>query len=217
MMIRSLGVTMIALAALAMPVAAQAPAAASSPAAKLRNPATLKETAPAMYKVKFDTSAGVFVVQAHRDWAPIGADRFYNLVKNGFYDEVRFFRVLDGFMAQFGMSGNPGIQAAWRTQQLKDDPVTQSNKRGYITFATAGPNTRTTQVFINFADNASLDAQGFAPFGQVVEGMTVVDKLYSGYGRNNVPDQGRLTAEGNAYLLKSYPKLDYIKKATVEP
>lgn len=216
MTIRSIGVTMIALAALAMPVAAQAPAA-SSPVAKLRNPATLKETAPAMYKVKFDTSAGVFVVQAHRDWAPIGADRFYNLVKNGFYDEVRFFRVLDGFMAQFGMSGNPGIQAAWRTQQLKDDPVTQSNKRGYITFATAGPNTRTTQVFINFADNASLDAQGFAPFGQVVEGMTVVDKLYSGYGRNNVPDQGRLTAEGNAYLLKSYPKLDYIKKATIEP
>lgn len=216
MTIRSLAVTLITLAALAMPVAAQAPAA-PSPAAKLRNPATLKETAPAMYKVKFDTSGGVFVVQVHRDWAPIGADRFYNLVKNGFYDEVRFFRVLDGFMAQFGMSGNPGIQAAWRTQQLKDDPVTQSNKRGYITFATAGPNTRTTQVFINFADNASLDAQGFAPFGQVVEGMTVVDKLYSGYGRNNVPDQGRLTAEGNAYLAKSYPKLDYIKKATVEP
>lgn len=216
MTIRSYAVTAIALAALAMPVAAQAPAA-STPAAKLRNPATLKETAPAMYKVKFDTSAGVFVVQVHRDWAPIGANRFYNLVKNGFYDEVRFFRVLDGFMAQFGMSGNPGIQAAWRTQQLKDDPVTQSNKRGYITFATAGPNTRTTQVFINFADNASLDAQGFAPFGQVVEGMTVVDKLYSGYGRNNVPDQGRLTAEGNAYLLKSYPKLDYIKKATIEP
>lgn len=216
MTIRSIGVIMIALAALAMPVAAQAPAA-SSPAAKLRNPATLKETAPAMYKVKFDTSAGVFVVQVHRDWAPIGADRFYNLVKNGYYDDVRFFRVLDGFMAQFGMHGNPSIQAAWRTQPLKDDPVKQSNKRGYITFATAGPNTRTTQAFINFGDNASLDAQGFAPFGQVVEGMAVVDKLYSGYGRNNVPDQGRITTEGNAYLAKSYPKLDYIKKATVEP
>jgi peptidyl-prolyl cis-trans isomerase A (cyclophilin A) len=114
------------------------------------------------------------------------------------------------------MHGNPGIQAAWRTQQLKDDPVKQSNKRGYITFATAGPNTRTTQVFINFEDNAALDAQGFAPFGQVVEGMDVVDKLYSGYGRNNVPDQGRITKEGNAYLQKNYPRLDYIKKASIE-
>jgi peptidyl-prolyl cis-trans isomerase A (cyclophilin A) len=216
MMIRSFAVTAIALGALVVPVAGQAPAPLS-PAAKLRNPATLNETAPAMYKVKFDTSAGVFVVQVHRDWAPIGADRFYNLIKNGFYDDVRFFRVLDGFMAQFGMSGNPGITAAWRTTQMKDDPVKQSNKRGYITFATAGPNSRTTQVFINFQDNANLDGQGFAPFGQVVDGMNVVDKLYSGYGRNNVPDQGRITTEGNAYLLKSYPKLDYIKKATIEP
>jgi len=217
MMLRSLAATAIALVTLGAPLAAAQGAAPLSPAAKLRNPATLKEIAPAMYKVKFDTSAGVFVVQVHRDWAPLGADRFYNLVKNGFYDDVRFFRVLDGFMAQFGMSGNPGIQAAWRNQQLKDDPVKQSNKRGYVTFATAGPNSRTTQVFINFDDNASLDAQGFAPFGQVVEGMNVVDKLYSGYGRNNVPDQGRITTEGNAYLTKSYPKLDYIKKATIEP
>ena len=217
MTIRSLAATAIALVTLGAPLAAAQGAAPLSPAAKLRNPATLKEIAPAMYKVKFDTSAGVFVVQVHRDWAPLGADRFYNLVKNGFYDDVRFFRVLDGFMAQFGMSGNPGIQAAWRNQQLKDDPVKQSNKRGYVTFATAGPNSRTTQVFINFDDNASLDAQGFAPFGQVVEGMNVVDKLYSGYGRNNVPDQGRITTEGNAYLTKSYPKLDYIKKATIEP
>jgi len=216
-MLRSLAATAIALVTLGAPLAAAQGAAPLSPAAKLRNPATLKEIAPAMYKVKFDTSAGVFVVQVHRDWAPLGADRFYNLVKNGFYDDVRFFRVLDGFMAQFGMSGNPGIQAAWRNQQLKDDPVKQSNKRGYVTFATAGPNSRTTQVFINFDDNASLDAQGFAPFGQVVEGMNVVDKLYSGYGRNNVPDQGRITTEGNAYLTKSYPKLDYIKKATIEP
>ena len=207
----------IALTALAIPVAASAQAAPLSSAAKLRNPATLTAKAPAMYKAKFDTSAGVFVIQVHRDWAPLGADRFYNLVSNGFYDDVRFFRVLDGFMAQFGMHGNPGIQAAWRNQQLKDDPVKQTNKRGYVSFATAGPNTRTTQVFINFEDNAALDKQGFAPFGEVVEGMAVVDKLYSGYGRNNVPDQGRITAEGNAYLMKSYPKLDYIKKATIEP
>src|SRR5438552_10027364 len=190
--------------------------AANPNRAKLLTPAQLTEKAPDTFKARFDTSAGVFVIDVHRDWAPLGADRFYNLVKNGFYDDVRFFRVLDGFMAQFGMSGNPGIQAAWRNQQLKDDPVKQSNKRGYVTFATAGPNSRTTQVFINFDDNASLDAQGFAPFGQVVEGMNVVDKLYSGYGRNNVPDQGRITTEGNAYLAKSYPKLDYIKKATIE-
>jgi peptidyl-prolyl cis-trans isomerase A (cyclophilin A) len=212
----SLSVTAAAVAAVLLAGAAHAQAPLT-PAAKLRNPATANETAPATYKARFETSAGVFVVQVTRDWAPIGADRFYNLVKNGFYDDVRFFRVLDGFMAQFGMSGNPGIQAAWRTAQLKDDPVKQSNKRGYITFATAGPNTRTTQVFINFEDNAPLDAQGFAPFGQVVEGMDVVDKLYSGYGRNNVPDQARITKEGNAYLTKSYPRLDYVKKATIEP
>jgi peptidyl-prolyl cis-trans isomerase A (cyclophilin A) len=173
MTIRLLALTVTA-AMLAIPAAGQAPGA-TSPAAKLRNPATANETAPAMYKARFDTSAGAFVVQVHRDWAPIGADRFYNLVKNGFYDDVRFFRVLDGFMAQFGMSGNPGIQAAWRTQQLKDDPVKQSNRRGTISFATAGPNTRTTQVFINYVDNKQLVAQGFAPFGEVVEGMEVVD------------------------------------------
>jgi peptidyl-prolyl cis-trans isomerase A (cyclophilin A) len=218
MKVCSLAAAVVALAVLAVPVAASAQAAAPlSPAAKLRNPATLKEQAPPTYKTKFDTSAGVFVIEVHRDWAPLGADRFYNLVKNGYYDDVRFFRVLDGFMAQFGMHGNPGIQAAWRTQQLKDDPVKQSNKRGFVTFAHAGPNTRTTQVFINFGNNASLDAQGFPPFGQVVQGMEVVDKLYKGYGSNNVPDQGRITTEGNAYLAKSYPKLDYIKKATIEP
>jgi peptidyl-prolyl cis-trans isomerase A (cyclophilin A) len=214
MVIRSRSVA-AAVAALVIPVAAYAQAAPSA-AAKLRNPSMMTEQAPATYKARFDTSAGVFVIQVNREWAPIGADRFYNLVKNGFYDDVRFFRVLDGFMAQFGMNGNPGIQAAWRNAQLKDDPVKQSNKRGFVSFATAGPNTRTTQAFINYADNSSLDAQGFAPFGQVVEGMEVVDKLYSGYGRSNVPDQGRILKEGNAYLLKSYPKLDYIKKATIE-
>jgi peptidyl-prolyl cis-trans isomerase A (cyclophilin A) len=214
----SFSVTTATVAALLLTgaTAARAQQAPLTPAAKLRNPAAANETAPATYKARFETSAGVFVVQVNRDWAPIGADRFYNLVKNGFYDEVRFFRVLDGFMAQFGMSGNPGVQAAWRNAQLKDDPVKQSNKRGYITFATAGPNSRTTQVFINFEDNAPLDKQGFAPFGQVIEGMDVVDKLYSGYGRNNVPDQGRITKEGNAYLAKEYPRLDYVKKATIE-
>jgi peptidyl-prolyl cis-trans isomerase A (cyclophilin A) len=219
MMNRSIAVATIAVAAFAVPVSLFAQAAAPmSAAAKLRNPATLKEQAPPTYKAKFDTSAGIFVIEVHRDWAPLGADRFYNLVKNGFYDDVRFFRVLEGFMAQFGMNGNPGITAAWRTQQLKDDVSgKQSNKRGYVTFAHAGPNSRTTQVFINFQDNTSLDAQGFPPIGQVVQGMEVVDKLYSGYGRSNVPDQGRITTEGNAYLTKAYPKLDYVKKATIEP
>ena len=161
---------------------------------------------------------GRFVIEVHREWAPLGADRFYNLVKNGFYDDIRFFRVLDGFMAQFGMHGDPAIQSAWGRANFNDDPVKQSNKKGYVTFAkSSAPNSRSTQVFINFVDNTGLDAQGFAPFGQVVEGMENVDKLYSGYGRQNVPDQGRITAEGNAYLAKEYPKLDYIKKATIAP
>ncbi|HEX7669211.1 MAG TPA: peptidylprolyl isomerase [Polyangiaceae bacterium] len=202
----------VALAATAIPGAQ-----AGANKAKLLNPAALVEKAPDTYKARFDTSAGVFVIEVHRDWAPLGADRFYNLVKNGFYDDVRFFRVLDGFMAQFGMNGDPAVQAVWGQRNYKDDPVKQSNKRGYATFAKTGaPNSRSTQVFLNFADNASLDAQGFAPFGEVTTGMNVVDKLYSGYGRNNVPDQGRITTEGNAYLQKTYPKLDYVKKATIE-
>ena len=216
MTIRSLAVTAIALAALAMPVAAQAQADAAK--AKLRTPAAFKEMAPAKYKAKFDTTAGVFVVEVTRAWAPLGADRFYNLVKNGFYDDVRFFRVLDGFMAQFGMNGDPTIQGPWSKSNFPDDPVKESNKRGYITFAkTSAPNSRSTQVFINFGDNSQLDKDGFAPFGRVTEGMNVVDKLYTGYGGNNVPDQGRIIAEGNAYLQKSYPKLDVVKKATIEP
>jgi len=188
--------------------------------AKLKTPAQLSETAPATYKARFDTTKGAFVVDVQRAWAPIGADRFYNLVKNGFYDDCRFFRVLDGFMAQFGINGDPAIQTAWRSANLKDDPVKESNKRGYITFATGGPNTRTTQVFISFGDNASLDRQGFAPFGRIVSGMDVVDKLHSGYGEGapsgRGPSQGRIQTEGNAYLMKEFPMLDYVKKATIE-
>jgi len=186
---------------------------------KLRNPAGLTEQAPATFNANFDTSKGVFVITAHRDWAPNGADRFYNLVKNGFYDDVRFFRVIDGFMAQFGIHGNPAVAAAWRSANIKDDPVKQTNKRGFVVFATAGPNTRTTQLFINFGDNAALDKQGFAPFGEVTKGMDVVDKIYNGYGegapRGKGPDQGRLQSEGNAYLVKEFPKLDYVKTATI--
>jgi peptidyl-prolyl cis-trans isomerase A (cyclophilin A) len=186
---------------------------------KLRNPAALTEQAPATFNANFDTSKGLFVITVHRDWAPNGADRFYNLVKNGFYDDVRFFRVIDGFMAQFGIHGNPAVASAWRQAQIKDDPVKQSNKRGFVVFATAGPNTRTTQLFINFGDNTALDKQGFAPFGEVTKGMDVVDKIYNGYGegapRGRGPDQGRLQAEGNAYLAKDFPKLDYVKTATI--
>jgi peptidyl-prolyl cis-trans isomerase A (cyclophilin A) len=185
----------------------------------LGNPAALNEQAPPVYKVNVDTSRGRFVLEVHRDWAPIGADRFYNLVKNGFYDNARFFRVISGFMVQFGINGDPKVSAVWREANIKDDPVRQSNQRGSISFATAGPNTRTTQVFINFADNRALDRMGFAPFGRVASGMDTVDALYSGYGEGapsgNGPDQQRLQSEGNAYLTQSFAKLDYIKKATI--
>jgi peptidyl-prolyl cis-trans isomerase A (cyclophilin A) len=195
--------------------------AAPASAQNLANPAALDEPAPATYKVRFDTSKGPFVVEVHRDWAPNGADRFYNLVKNGFFDNARFFRVISGFMVQFGINGDPKISAVWREARIQDDPVAQSNQRGFITFATAGPNTRTTQVFINYADNTRLDSQGFAPFGRVVSGMNdVVDALFNVYGEGapsgQGPEQGRVQREGNAYLTKDFAKLDYIKKATVE-
>ncbi len=193
--------------------------AGSASAGDLSKPATLNQQAPGVYKAKFDTSKGTFVVEVNRDWAPNGADRFYNLVSNGFYDNARFFRVIDGFMVQFGISGDPNLSAVWRNANIKDDPVKQSNARGTVTFATAGPNTRTTQVFINFGDNAGLDRQGFSPFGKVVSGMEVVDSLYNGYGEGapngNGPDQGGIQQYGNAYLQKSFPKLDYIEKATI--
>ncbi len=187
----------------------------------LKNPAALNETAPATFNVKFDTSAGAFVVKVHRDWAPRGADRFYNLVKNGFYDDCRFFRVISGFMVQFGINGDPDVMNAWRGAMIKPDPVKETNRRGTITYAMGGsPDTRTTQVFINFGDNSSLDKQGFAPFGEVTSGMNVVDKIYSGYGEGapsgKGPEQGKIQMEGNKYLTKSFPKLDYIKTATIE-
>jgi peptidyl-prolyl cis-trans isomerase A (cyclophilin A) len=196
---------------LAMPAMAQS---------NLGNPAALTEQAPATYKARFETSKGAFVVQVTRAWAPTGADRFYNLVKNGFFDDTRFFRNIAGFMVQFGLNGDPAINAKWRVARIQDDKVTQHNTRGTITFATSGPNARTTQVFINFADNSQLDGMGFAPFGKIVSGMDVVDKLYSGYGEGAPngagPDQMRIQTEGNAYLAKGFPKLDTVKKATIE-
>src|SRR5215831_2576721 len=190
----------------------------------LTKPSSLNERAPDVYKVKFDTTAGVFIVEVHSDWAPKGADRFYNLVKNGFYDNNRFFRVIRSprpFMAQFGINGDPAISAKWLNANIPDDPVTQHNVRGMITFATGGPNTRTTQLFINYDDNSRLDESGFSPFGNVVSGMEIVDKLYAGYGegapQGSGPDQDRIQSEGNAYLNKNFPLLDYIKTAHVLP
>jgi len=208
---------LILMLAPALLLALAAPALAQS---ALSNPAGLTEQAPATYKARFDTSKGPFVIEVHRAWAPRGADRFYNLVKNGFYDDVRFFRVLGGFMAQFGINGDPALMAKWRVARIADDPVKQSNQRGMVSFATAGPGTRTTQVFINFGNNGSLDGMGFAPFGKVVSGMNVVDSLYADYGEGapsgRGPDQGRLQTEGNAYLKKNFGRLDYVKKATIE-
>lgn len=210
------------LTALALALAVTLHTAAVAQAPSLKNPAALKEEAPVTYKARFDTSAGVFVIQVNRDWAPLGADRFYNLVKNGFYDDARFFRAISGFMVQFGIHADPAISAVWRNARIGVDPVKQGNKPMRITYAMGGsPDTRTTQVFINFGNNsASLDKLGFASFGEVVEGADVVKKIFTGYGegapRGKGPEQGRIQMEGNAYLNKEFPKLDYIKKATIE-
>lgn len=195
--------------------------AGDGPASPLLNPrsAAMNQTAPSTFKAKFETSKGDFIVEVQRDWAPNGVDRFYSLVQNGFYDNARFFRVISGFMAQFGISGDPKVSAVWREQRIQDDPVKQSNKRGYITYATAGPNSRTTQLFINYGDNSRLDQMGFAPFGRISEGMPVVDQLYADYGegapQGRGPNQGRVQAEGNDYLMKDFAQLDYIKRATI--
>ncbi|MGD0427975.1 MAG: peptidylprolyl isomerase [Candidatus Acidiferrales bacterium] len=179
----------------------------------LLHPATLTAKAPDVYEVTFKTTAGDFVVTVTRAWAPLGADRFYNLVRHGFFTDAAFFRVVPGFIVQFGLSANPAVNKVWDKASIKDDPVTQSNHTAYLTFATAGANTRTTQLFINLGENGSLDAQGFAAFGQVTTGMDVVQKIYSGYGES--PDQALITSQGKAYLDKSFPKLDHIISATV--
>ncbi len=181
----------------------------------LMNPASLHAKAPELYKAQFTTTRGDFVVEVHREWAPLGADRFYNLVKNGYFTNAAFFRVVPGFIVQFGLNANPAVNKVWMNANIKDDPVMGSNKRGTLVFATAGPNTRTTQLFINFGDNAGLDRQGFAPFGTVTDGMDVVDKIYPGYGER--PDQQRITEEGKAYLDKNFPMLDSIKAARILP
>jgi peptidyl-prolyl cis-trans isomerase A (cyclophilin A) len=200
-----------------------APSASTTPTEPAHNyvkelvsPTKLKEKAPDTYKVRFDTTRGQFTMTVTRAWAPLGADRFYNLVKHHFYDNAAFFRVVPQFVVQFGINANPAVSAAWKHTEIKDDPVTQTNKRGAIVFATAGPNTRTTQVFINLKDNNRLDGMGFAPFGVVDgNGMNVVEMMYEGYGDSAGPDQDQLEKQGDPYLLKGWPKLDHIKTATL--
>ncbi len=207
----------------AAPQSAQ-PATAATPAKapvspQLLEPEKATQKAPDKFKAKFTTTKGDFTVEVTRDWAPNGADRFYNLVKIGYFTDIAFFRAVDGFMVQFGIHGDPRVSTAWRSAQIPDDPPKESNKRGYLTFATSGPNSRTTQLFINYGDNARLDSMGFAPIGKVIEGMDVVDSLYKGYGegapRGAGPDQGRIQFQGNAYLREQFPKLDYIKSVTL--
>lgn len=183
--------------------------------------APVEEKAPGVFRVRFDTSKGPFVIEARKDWAPRGTDRFFELVKAGFYDEARFFRVLPRFVIQFGINKDPKMSELWSQLQIVDDPSKQSNTRGTVTFAKRGPNSRTTQIFINMADNLSLDGTGFPPFGKVVEGMEVVEKLYPGYGEmspnGNGPDPIKIQAMGNEYLIRNFPQLDFIKTARVLP
>lgn len=188
----------------------------------LLNPGSdvMSQEAPAVFTAKFETTKGDILIEVHRAWAPQGADRFYNLVQHGFYAECRFFRVVAEFMAQIGIHGDPAVTRAWMRANLLDDPVKQSNTRGFVTYAkSAAPNSRTTQIFINYGDNSSLDRQGFAPFGKVVKGMDVVDALYAGYGeaapRGSGPDQMQVMLQGNAYLAEGFPKLDYVKACSI--
>ncbi|HJY86425.1 MAG TPA: peptidylprolyl isomerase [Candidatus Acidoferrales bacterium] len=189
----------------------------TGPDPALLHPEALKEKAPEVYEVKFATTKGDFLLKVTRAWAPLGADRFYNLARHHFYDGASFFRVLPGFVVQFGISPYPQVSEAWRNARIKDDAVKQKNRRGFVSFATSGPHTRTTQVFVNLADNSALDGMGFSPFAEVVEGMNVVEQLYSGYGEGapagRGPRQDLIEARGKAYLDKEFAKLDSIKTA----
>lgn len=197
------------------------PPTTTASAAMELDPSKATQTAPATYKARFTTTKGDFVIEVRRDWAPQGADRFYNLVKMGYYNDTPFFRVIEGFMVQFGINGDPAVNAKWIGARIPDDPAAgHTNARGMVSFATSGPNSRTTQVFINFGDNGRLDGMGFTPIGQVTQGMDVVDSLYKGYGegapRGAGPEQDRLQREGNSYTRRDFPKLDFTKTAVIE-
>jgi peptidyl-prolyl cis-trans isomerase A (cyclophilin A) len=203
----------LALVTLCACVAVGVASAASPP--QLLHPETLHAKAPATYRVSFKTTKGTFVVTVHRAWSPRGADRFYNLARAHFFDGVTFFRVLKGFVVQFGISGDPKVAAAWQNATIKDDPVKVSNTPGTVTYADAGPDTRSTQVFVNYGSNTNLDAQGFSPFGRVTSGMSVVNKLYAGYGDQPSSMQQQITEQGNAFLRKQFPKLDHVVTARI--
>ncbi len=214
--------SLLAAVAVARADDAKTNAASAAPAAPgFADPSALTEQAPEAFKAQFNTTKGKIVIEVIRSLSPKGADRFYNLVRSGYFKDVAFFRVIPGFMCQFGIHGDPAVSAKWREAKIGDDPVKGSNTRGTITFATAGPNTRTTQLFINFGDNANLDGMGFSPFGKVLEGMDVVDKINGEYGEGapggRGPNQGRVQTEGNDYLKKDFPNLDYIKSASIVP
>jgi peptidyl-prolyl cis-trans isomerase A (cyclophilin A) len=203
------------------PAGPSAGAAGKSAAASfdrtLLRPTMLKEKAPETFQVKFETTRGDFTMEVTRAWAPMGVDRFYNLVKHHYYDNMVVFRAVPGFVVQFGISSYPAVNAAWRNSDIQDDPVTQSNKRGYVTYAkTSQPNSRSTQIFISFKDNSFLDSQGFAPFATVdAAGMKVVEMLYDQYGDQPTNEQDQISKLGKAYLDSKYPKLDVIKHATI--
>ena len=204
----------------AAPPETAAPAPTLSPAEaarqRLLNPAQLDEKAPETFRAKFTTSKGDFILEITRAWSPNGADRFYNLVKNGYYNDCRFFRVIDNFMVQFGINGDPSLNQVLSQARISDDPVKQSNQRGYVTFAMTGqPNSRTTQIFINYKDNSFLDAQNFTPFGRVIDGMDIVDSFFNEYQEVPSENQQQIQAQGNAYLNKQFPKLDYVKNASI--
>jgi len=225
MKIRFGTVLVLAAALAAAPIFAGEPARAPGtrkPAAghkmPLDDPSLLTAKAPATFKAKFETTKGIFTIEVTRAWSPHGADRFYNLVTNGFFDGIKFFRVVPNFVVQFGIHGDPAFATKWLRSNFPDDPVKESNKRGYVTFARTGaPNSRSTQVFINLQDNVRLDDIGFAPFGRVVAGQEIVDALYGGYGERLTELQGEIAAKGNAYLEQKFPLLDAIKKAAIVP
>ncbi|MDX2154592.1 MAG: peptidylprolyl isomerase [Bryobacteraceae bacterium] len=205
----------IAACAFASVLAAQAPAPAKKKSAgTAKKGAAASAAMPDVWRARFDTTKGPFVVEVRKAWAPIGADRFYRLIRSGYYNDSGFFRIVPNFVVQFGLAADPAVTKKW-DNAIKDDPVTQSNKMGTLTFATAGPNTRTTQMFINLRDNARLDTMGFAPIGEVVEGMDVIKGLNQEYGES--PEQGEITSKGNAYLKAKFPRLDFITKAVVLP
>ena len=211
----------VALVALALGVLLTSSACGGStakkagPAADLLHPTALTAKAPQRFDVAFTTTKGDFTITVERAWAPNGADRFYNLAKAHFFDGVRFFRVVPNFVVQFGISPDPKVSAAWQNATIKDDPVKEHNVRGAVTFASAGPDSRTTQLFINLGSNTRLDPVGFAPIGSVTGGMSVVDQLYSGYADAPTSHQSEMEAQGNAWLDKNYPKLDSIKTARI--